>query len=207
MSLLMQRPYFRYEPQIRGTIATGFASATSYVVTPSAAVQEGNLMVVCITGSQGATITPPAGWTSLIASTPGPTAAILAKAATGAEAANYTFNFSQSVAGGWAFFELLRSEIYGVTDSTFSTTGVAITSLARTHTVYIPAIAITCAGTTTSLTSSIDNSFTAVALSGTAKFAYRIYALPAASSTTTWTLGGTTTGGMAIATIRGRLIQ
>jgi hypothetical protein len=210
MSLLMQGVSFRYHPEIRGSIASGTGSATSFVVTPSAAVQEGNLMVIGIAGSQDRVVTPSAGWTLRVQSNPGPTNELFTKIATGAEPANYTFNFNASLLGGWFFMELLRAEtVYNPIDSTPSNALSSVSSIALNYSVYVPAIAVTgLAFTPNPFTSSIDNSFTAIALGGTSKFAYRRYLLPLGGQTTTWTVGGTTDEATTVmAIIRGKLIQ
>lgn len=86
-------------PDLVSTATAGVVSTAAITITAPTTITAGNLLVACLVSTtNGATYTPPAGWTQVTTLSATGVAFVYTKVATGSEPANYTFTCSSAAA-------------------------------------------------------------------------------------------------------------
>lgn len=192
-------------PEFYYGVFQGFASSTSWTVTdilPS----EGNLMVLCIGGSQSRTATWPSGWNVIVMTGSTNTLDIGYKIAGPSEGSSINITFNAGLQGSAHYYEFRNVDktnpfVSGGVASTFS--AATSFSAGSYNVVDAPCVIITDIQFTAAITWTIDDGYTIIGSTARHSAAYKIYPINVASQVTTWS-GASATGSAGSVIFRGQ---
>jgi hypothetical protein len=183
---------------------TDYSSSTSFSFTITTTPVEGNLMIICVGGSQARTATFPGGWTTVVLTSASTTLVTGYKLAGAGETTSVTITFNLALQGSIVYHEFSNADPNVIVNTTGVDFSAATSASLGNYNVTQPSVYLQPIGFgATSSGTSVNNGYTLIGTGFRHGAAYKIYSGPAAAENTTYSFASAN-GSLAMIAFRGK---